>query len=340
VRVISSRIFRYLVFLVAVMATLYFLFLVKDILLSFFLGALIAFLLYRPVHFIESRGIRRTWAILLLYLLVLSALGLIVSVTLMGLGKELNELAELVPEYADQAQELAEQVDEYPLPKELNRIVDENLLRIKKLVYDGVRHFINDLYLFLGRILAIIFSPILAFYILNDWERIRDGGLRLFSPGARREITLILQQIDDVLFEFLKGHLTVSLFVGIATGISAALIGVKFPFLIGLIAGITNLIPYFGPFLGAIPAVAIALSQSWRLAIYMGIAIFIIQQVESEIITPKIIGEKLGLHPLVIVFALLSGGKLFGLWGLILAVPVVAVSKVIVKWGYLKLVEQ
>ncbi len=128
--------------------------------------------------------------------------------------------------------------------------------------------------------------------------------------------------------------------VGLLVGVAAAVIGVKFALLIGIISAITELIPYFGPFLGGIPAVGLAFSQSTATAIYMAVAIVIIQQVESNIISPKIIGDRLGMHPLIIVFALLAGGELLGIVGLLIAVPLTASLKIIGKYLYLKIVER
>ncbi|HZJ84343.1 MAG TPA: AI-2E family transporter, partial [Syntrophomonadaceae bacterium] len=194
------------------------------------------------------------------------------------------------------------------------------------------------MYNLLGKVLAIIFSPILAFYILNDWEKIRETFLKLFSPAARRALINLFSEIDLVLIEFFKGHLLVATFVGVLIGFLALILGVNFPLLIGILSGITNLIPFFGAFLGGIPAVAVALSESFKLALYMTIGIFVVQQIESNLITPNVIGGKLGLHPLVIVFVLLAGGKLAGIWGMLLAVPLAAILKIIVKWLYLKLI--
>ena len=131
----------------------------------------------------------------------------------------------------------------------------------------------------------------------------------------------------------------VATFVGAMVGLAALLLGVKFPLMLGILSGVTNLIPYFGAFLGGVPAVAVALTESWQLGLYMTLAIFVIQQVEGNLITPKVIGGKLGIHPLLIVFSLLAGGKLWGIWGMLVAVPLAAVLKVLVSWLYLKLVE-
>lgn len=334
-----GRISRWGLVLVVAAATIYFLYQVREVLMAFFLGGLLAYLLYRPVHYIENSGLKRVWAILFLYVLVLLSISVILSFVLPGLIRELTDLAKIIPHYADEAQNMANRIQNLEIPDQLGQIINENITRIKEYVYEGLRSFVGGLYNFLGKVLAIIFSPILAFYILNDWEKIRDSFLNLFSPRGRREATALFISIDNVLIEFLKGHLLVATFVGTMIGLAALLLGVKFPLLLGILSGVTNLIPFFGAFLGGIPAVAVALTESWQLALYMTLAILIVQQVESNLITPKIIGDKLGIHPLVIVFALLAGGKLLGIWGMLFAVPVAAILKVLISWIYLKIVE-
>lgn len=335
----SRKLSHYLIFFAVLLVSIYFLFLVREVLLTFFLGALLAYLLFRPVCYIEKKGLKRVWAIIVLYLGVAAILGIILALAVPGLVRELSKLAELYPQYAEQAQQMAGRIDQINAPEQLSQVINKNLGKIESYIYQALNSFLSGFYNFLGKILALIFSPILAFYIMNDWEKIRENFLNLFSPRARHEITMISHQIDNVLIEFIKGHLMVAAFVGSGIGISAALIGVKFPLLIGILSGVTNLVPYFGPILGGMPAIALAASESFRLALYMTIAIVVIQQLESNLITPKIIGDKLGLHPLVIVFALLAGGKLLGIWGMLFAVPITAILKVIVGWSYLKLVE-
>lgn len=335
----SKGLSRWLLVLVVVAATIYFLYRVRDVTMPFILGGLLAYLLYRPVRLIETQGIKRVWAILLLYLFILFAAGTILSFALPGLIGELTEMARVIPYYADEAQDMADRLKNLDIPVRLGEIIKDNIARVNEYVYEGLQTFVGGLYSFMGKVLAIIFSPILAFYILTDWERIRDIFLKLFSPRGRWEVEQLFSSIDTVLIEFFKGYLMVATFVGIMVGLAALLLGVKFPLLLGILSGVTNLIPYFGAFLGGVPAVAVALTESWQLALYMTLAIFAIQQVESGLITPKVIGDKLGIHPLVIVFALLSGGKLLGIWGMLFAVPLAAVLKVLISWLYLKLVE-
>lgn len=336
----ACKILRYILFFMVVAAIIYFFFLVREVLFTFALGAVLAYLLFRPVTIIEKRGLKRVWAIIVLYLIGITLLTAFLSLALPGLARELGDLARLLPGYAGEIQDLAGRMEKIDMTGQLAPIIDDNLDLARNRVFDGLRHFISSIYDLLGKLLVLIFSPILAFYIMNDWEKIKAGLLKLLSPRARRQAIILSEQIDDVLIEFLKGHLMVALFVGTATGLAALLLGVKFPLLIGVLAGIADLIPYFGAFLGAVPAVLLALTGSLHLALSMALAVLIIQQVESNIITPRIIGSRLGMHPLLIVFALLCGGELWGIWGMLLAVPIAAVLKVIVGWAYLKVVEQ
>ena len=335
----SQRLSRWIIVLVVDAATIYFLYRVREVIMPFVWAGLLAYLLFRPVQFIEKQGLKRVWAILLLYVVIFLVVGTMLYFALPGLIRELTDMARVIPQYAQEAQNMADRLQNLDIPVRLGEIVKENISRVNEFVYQGLRNFVGGLYSFLSKMLAIVFAPILAFYVLTDWEKIRDSFLKLFSPRGRREAQELFSSIDIVLIEFFKGHLMVATFVGAMVGLAALLLGVKFPLMLGILSGVTNLIPYFGAFLGGVPAVAVALADSWQLGLYMALAILIIQQVEGSLITPKVIGGKLGIHPLIIVFSLLAGGKLLGIWGMLLAVPLAAVLKVLIGWLYLKLVE-
>lgn len=338
--VLSNKTGRYLLFAAAVFAAIYFLFLVREVVITFFIGAILAYILFRPVQYIEKKGLSRVGAIALLYLTVFIILTVFLWLAIPRVAADLGNIALMLPKYTDQVQGVAAKAEKMDLPAQVHELIKENTAKIERYIYSSLKVFISVFYKFLSKIFIVIFAPILAFYMLKDWERIRDSFLKLLAPQTRRSFQIVGNEIDIALVNFLKGHLFVSFLVGVSTGLAAFIFGVKFALLIGIISGISNLVPYFGPFLGGIPAVALALSESSRLAIYMALAILIIQQVESNFITPRIIGDRLGLHPLVIVFALLAGGKLSGIWGMLLAVPIIAVFKVIVNFIFYKMVEQ
>ncbi len=332
----SNYWYRYLIFAGVALAASYFFYLVWDVITTFALGGMIAYLLYHPVIFMQKHGFKRLYAILILYCIAFGVLGLILYEGVPRLINESGHLLELYPQLEERAEQIAEEIDGISKPVQIDRLITDNVNKIESAVYKGLENFIASIYNVLSKIFILILAPILAFYILMDWEKIQTGILNLFSPGFRRELQALTADIDKVLIDGIKGSILIAAIVGSLVGLSALILGVKFPLIIGLLAGVTNMIPYFGPFIGGIPAVVIAYSDSFRQAVYQALAIFIVQQIESNIVTPRILGGKLGMHPLFIIFALLAGGNLYGIWGILFAVPVAAMIKVTISWVYLR----
>lgn len=336
---LHNKVFRSILFLVVLGTTFYFLYLIWDVVLSFLIGGVLAYFLYRPVLWVEKKGFNRSWAILSIYILLIIMLALILWFTIPKLINELIGVAALLPQYANHFDELVNQINGMHLPGKLDEIIIQNTSRIENSIYAALQNIIMVLYGLLSKLFIVIFAPIMAFYILKDWEQIKTAFAMLLPPHTRKEAAVLAENIDNVIIEFAKGYLMIAAIIGFLVGTTAALIGVKYAILIGIIAGVTELIPYFGPILGGIPAIGLALSQSSSTALYMGVAIIAIQQIESNIITPKLIGERVGMHPLLMVFALLAGGKLMGIWGLVIAVPLAASLRIIGHYLYLKIIE-
>jgi len=336
---LKNKVFRYIVFGLVALATFYFVYLVREVIYTFLAGALLAYLLFRPVAFFEKWGLSRIWGILIVYLLLAAIAALLLWTAVPRLVKELNEFAAMLPAYTAQMQDISGRIHDFHLPGKLDLMLQENMTRIENYIFALLKDMVNGIYAFFSKALIIVFAPILAVYIIKDWEKIKAALLSILPPASRREAIILTDKIDLVWIEYLKGHLLVSVLVGLATGIVAMIIGVDFALVIGIIAGLTNLVPYFGPILGGIPAIILALAQSWQDGLYMTGAIILIQQLESNWLTPKIIGDKLGMHPLIIVFALLAGGELLGILGMLIAVPLTAALRIIISFAYLKFVE-
>ncbi len=178
-----------------------------------------------------------------------------------------------------------------------------------------------------SRLFSLIIAPIISFYILKDLNYLEDNLWSLISEENREGVERLLSRINKSIFGFFKGQLTVSLIVGLMGTITLYLLGVRFYLIIGILFGVFNLIPYFGPIIGSLPGIIIASFSSLKLGVIVAIAFFIIQQVESSIIAPKIMGDRVGLHPTIIIFALLAGGELLGIVGMLIAIPIAAVFK-------------
>jgi len=141
----------------------------------------------------------------------------------------------------------------------------------------------------------------------------------------------MINKTGEILSCFIQGQLLTALIIGIMETVALAIIGVKYSPILGFIGGISNIIPYFGPFIGAIPSVAVALIDSPVKAFWTVVAFLVIQQIDNAFISPKIIEGRLGLHPITTILAVLAGGEFFGIIGMLVAVPVTAVLKVILK---------
>ena len=146
-------------------------------------------------------------------------------------------------------------------------------------------------------------------------------------------------EMDNSLGSFIRGQLLISAIVGILIAVGLSIMGVDFALIIGLIAGIFNIVPYFGPIIGAVPAVVFALLKSPLTAVYVVLLFAVVNQVESSIISPNILGEHVGLHPVTVIFSIISGGYLFGILGVILAVPVTSIVKVTLRYVHNKLLQ-
>lgn len=179
-------------------------------------------------------------------------------------------------------------------------------------------------------LLNFILAPILAFFILKDLPRIKETIVHLVPEKHRLELLEIISKVNKVLSGFLKGQFIVASVVGFLATVLFTVLRLKFAFLLGMIAGITNIVPYFGPIIGGGLAVIVALFNSPVTALLTALGMLLIQQLDSMLISPLVLKRQVNLHPVLIVFSLLIGGSLLGVLGLLLAVPVAAVSKVMV----------
>lgn len=336
---LHNKVFRAIILMVVLVATIYFFYLIWEVVLSFLVAGVLAYFLYRPVLWVENRGLSRSGAIFLIYLLLVIVLTGVFWFSIPRLIHELSSAATLLPQYAEQFEQLPQRIDGMQLPEKLEQIITENTLQVENAIYVTLQNVILVMFNILSKIFMVIFAPIMAFYIIKDWELIKTSIAMLLPPITRKELRVVALNVDAVILEFTKGYLMVAVIIGVLVGTTAALLRIKYALLIGIIAGLGELIPYFGPFLGGIPAVGLALSQSPTTALYMALAIVIIQPIEANIITPRLIGEKVGMHPLLMVLALLAGGKLMGFWGLLIAVPLAASLKIIGQYLYLKIIE-
>lgn len=310
---------------------------IRAILPPFLLAGVLSYLLNPLVSLLVRRGFSRLSALVFIYIAVLLlgavGVGLIVPVVL----GELNRLTEFLPGYFAQLQAMSaafqERYSQFQIPQAVRQSLDDAFVTVQGQMIGLVSSVAQSVLGIFTALFSLLLAPVLSFYLLKDLDMLR-AGLRRFLPRRDRPGVLeLLGEVDSVISGFVRGQLIVAAVVGLLVMGALALLRIRFAVILGIFAGITEIIPYFGPLIGAIPALAVAAVTSPVDALKVLAAIFVIQQLESQVLSPRIIGSHVGLHPLAVIFALLAGYELFGLLGMVAAVPVAGVLRVLImRW--------
>lgn len=299
------------------------------LLASFILSLLLGPLVDR----LEQRHVPRLLGTLIAFLLLIGVLGLFGTLMLGPLISQLQDVLNKVPTLVSNRSSWLADVDRFfranGIPLQTGALQDQigtsisststALLGGTLSVVTGVVGLVTDLFL----ILAI------TFYMIVDGGSIRGNVLRLLPERARERWFFVEATVNSVLGGYIRGQVVVALTVGAAAGLGSALLGVHYPLVIGLLAFLFEFIPLLGPVLGMIPAVLIALFQPFPLVLWVILYFIVLQQVESNLIVPRVSGHAVGLHPLGAMLALIAGVEIGGLGGALISVPLVGVLYVL-----------
>ncbi|MGB0682412.1 MAG: AI-2E family transporter [Magnetovibrionaceae bacterium] len=316
--------------------------LLSAILLPFILGAAIAYFLDPVADRLEARKFSRGIATALILLVFLSGVTLLLLLLLPLLQDQILALVDRIPTIIQAVRAKAE-----PLLEQVqSRISQENLGKLQTAAGDYVgtavkwaaeilKKLLSGGVAFFNLLSLIIITPVVAFYMLRDWDimvaHVNELLPRDFAPKIREQAGLI----DETIAGFVRGQSLVCLVLAVWYAGGLMLVGLDFGLLIGIGAGAISFIPYVGAALGFIVGVGLALLQfsDW-LPVIMVAAVFIVgQTAESYYLSPKLVGERVGLHPVWLMFALMAGGALFGFTGVLLAVPVAAIIGVLLRFA-------
>ncbi|KXG75402.1 AI-2 transport protein TqsA [Fervidicola ferrireducens] len=306
---------------------------IYNVLLPCSIGVLTAYILNPIVVYLTNKGFKRKVAVALIYFILICSVAVAMFCVIPVIISELNKLIESIPFYAKQVQSFFNTFKKGyrdNLPIGMQEVIDRNIIQLENRLMSVLQNLTNRLPGLFSGLFSFILGPIIGFYLLKDLDELKKS-MAMYVPSAYRDgLFRWMRKIDSALGRYIRGQLTVSFIVGILTSAALYLLGIDYALLIGILSAITNIIPYFGPIIGAMPAIAIALLKYPGKIFWIVIVFALIQQLESGIISPHIMGENLGLHPVTVIFSLLVGGTFFGLWGLILAVPAAALLKSII----------
>ena len=197
--------------------------------------------------------------------------------------------------------------------------------------YPRLPHNIESLFDIIANLVGLIVVPFLAFYFLKDWRDLRAMLINFFSYEAQPRVAHIIDEIGITLSCYIQGLARLSLIAGFCIAVGTTILGIHYPLVFGLLAILAEMVPVVGPLIGAVPAVFIAYSQSPQSAFYVALFYLVFYQFDANVLMPRIIGRKIDLHPVILILSLLIGAKLYGILGMLFAVPVAAVYRVLYK---------
>ncbi|MFS0672901.1 AI-2E family transporter [Ornithinibacillus sp. 179-J 7C1 HS] len=299
----------------------------------FLIACLIAYLLYPIVQKIHEYNIPRGIAILFIYILFFGGVGYLVYRVYPAIVAQLKDLDDYLPHLVDMYQDIIYQVYESTsfLPETVHDKIEDMIRSIEASLDSLIGKLVGGVTKIIDFIVVLTVIPVLVFYFLKDYGKIK-GYVKRFIPNKYKDTSSnLVHAIDEGLGGYLRGQLLVSLFVAITTYIVFHFLGLKYTLLLAIFMGIMNFIPYFGPIIGAIPAIIIALTVSGKMVLFVVISVFVIQLIESNLLSPYIVGRSTRIHPVGIIFVLLLGGKVGGVLGMVLAVPSLTIFRVIIK---------
>jgi predicted PurR-regulated permease PerM len=296
----------------------------------------VVYLLNPLVTALERRGVPRLAGAAIVYVLFLLLVALAIDLLVPLVIRQISQVVDHFPGYVGDAQtqmrRLAARFGAEP-----NIQLDADHIRSWLAAGDnrqavtrsltGLRTFTTSL---LSTLVIFVIGPIMAFYLLVDLPRLQRGAMALIPPTQRDEIRGLMDRISQAVGGFFRGQLLVALFVGVASSIGLWAVGLPFWLLVGMVAGVFNLVPLIGPFIGGGLAVVIALVAGEPLtALWAALVLLAVQQLDNHLISPNVMSRTVQLHPVVVMLALLVGASFAGLFGMLVIVPLVAVTKIV-----------
>lgn len=335
------------------------------------IAVIFAYIIDPLVNYLERKGIKRQFGVIIVYITVILIFAvLIISV----IPKTINEISNLLTSLPDMVDTLTKNVNdsmseffakfnvELPdnfidvykksnpkvegnveTPEIVSNILDSITKAVNKLVGNmqeslmkSASNLLSKLYGLVTGAFRLLLVLIFSFYFSVDKEKFTLKLKKTIPNKHRKDVTYLATRIDTALQQFIRGRLLMAIFVGVLTMIYLLILRVDFAIIIGLITCVADIIPYIGPFLGCAPAVLFAFMDSPIKALWVLILFVLIQWVENNILAPKLIGNSTGLSPLIVLISIIIGGGLFGVWGMVISVPITSIIFILVDFVKIK----
>lgn len=306
---------------------------IMRLIYPFIIGFFIAFLLHTLVDKIEEQGINRVLAVFLVFFTFIIIIVYLISSLIPIIFNQINDLKKQIPVLYESVKNF---IDNLWLrfdfiPKKYHFSIDDIGNYLLKYIL-RFRFSANHLSTLLSSFNILFLTPIITYYILYDYNNLKQKLTKFLLRKNLKFIYHFLREVDEGVGAYFRGLILVMNLMVIASAFGFYLVGLDYPLLFGFIVGYTNAIPIIGNYIGGVPAVLYALTQSFEKAILTLVVIVIVQLIESNIVTPYIQSKSIDCHPLLILFAFIVFGSYFGFIGMIFAIPLLAIIMLIIKY--------
>lgn len=316
---------------------------ILDMLQPVFWAIGISYVLNPMMKFFQRKfKLKRIFSILLCYVIVLGVITALITIVIPMIVNNVSDLVSNFDTFREQGINYFNNViatsklfEELSLEEYLNiEVISQYFGDIPVILNSTVDAIVKMLLLFFGGLFKIVIGFIIAVYLLLDKEKFQVGSKRIMFSylklDAANKTVMFFKDVNKIFSRYIIGKTIDSAIIGIMCYIGLVILNVRYAALLAIIVGITNMIPYFGPFIGMVPAIIITVFFSPIKALWVALFIFGLQQFDGYYLGPKILGDSVGLSPFWIILGILVGGSLFGVLGMLVAVPIVAVIQLIV----------
>lgn len=305
--------------------------------------SIILYYLFNPlVNLMERYNISRLWGVIILFLVIIGVISLAINLLIPVIGTQFKSFGNNFPYYVDKVNQFIDNLTRNSLISNFYGQIQEQLDALAKKVPSMVSDYFNgfgskvknfaEAIVNVGVVIAT--TPFVLFFMLKDGHRFKEYSTKLMPPKFRKDFHDLLDKMSVQVGSYIQGQIIVSFCIGVLLFIGYSIIGLDYSLILASIAAVTSVVPYLGPTIAISPAIIIALITSPIMLLKLIVVWTAVQFIEGHFISPNIMGKTLKIHPLTIIFILLSAGNLLGVVGVILGIPAYAILKVLVSHLY------
>jgi predicted PurR-regulated permease PerM len=337
----TQTIWDYLFAIICLLVFSSILYLLEPILTPFLIAFLLAYLGDPLVHSLMRLHLPRWLSVVLVFLAIFLGIALLILLLIPLIQKQIAMLVELIPSIMDFLQNtLLPWISSHTGLEEMTDVnalkdaIAANWAKASSFASWLAKTLVHSGFALIEWLTNIVLIPVVTFYLLRDWDQVTEGLRRCLPRKIEPTVVSLVTECNEVLSAFFRGQLLVMISLGVVYGVGLSLIGLKVGLIIGLISGLMSIVPYLGFIVGLTTASVTAYIQFGEFAALLPVfGVFIVGQLlESLVLTPYLVGDRIGLHPVAVIFAILAGGNLFGFFGVLLALPAAAVIMVLIRF--------